>query len=295
MRHAIYTNFVIDPAAIEEVSNFNFGEIDAYKNEIWRLVDRINRETTGRIFFEAMQATGKQFQFIPFIRQRGENTNAFASGDNFADQTPVGISGLHCSGDQMGQLVRRFPFEIFETTGTGLGSNVTVTISPSLFLRRNNFVLDSNLMLHHLPGTTAGALERRYAFQGPGAIRDEVLLHELLHGYRAACGLLLCTTENMDAYDTYEEFFAIVLTNMYISEISGDSNTSLRSHHQGFTRLPYAQLFSDDRQNQEWLGQINQQHTDLVRHLAMLTDVPFNPFRELYRSDAIQTSGPMHA
>ena len=74
--------------------------------------------------------------------------------------------------------------------------------------------------------------------QAPGVGKDEILLHEMVHGLRQLRG----TTDShkpADApnMDTVEEFMAIVVSNVYRSELN---RPGLRADHHGFAPLPGA-------------------------------------------------------
>ena len=67
----------------------------------------------------------------------------------------------------------------------------------------------------------------------PGGRPDEVLLHELVHALRMAQGRSLCLFMP-DNYDTIEEFYAILIANIYRSECG---YRTLRASHFGKTNL----------------------------------------------------------
>jgi hypothetical protein len=75
--------------------------------------------------------------------------------------------------------------------------------------------------------------------QAPGVEKDEILLHEMVHGLRQMRG----TTDfhkpaDFPHYDTVEEFIAIVVSNVYRSE---NNRPGLRQDHWGFSKLPAEQ------------------------------------------------------
>jgi hypothetical protein len=51
----------------------------------------------------------------------------------------------------------------------------------------------------------------------PGQVADEVLFHELIHAARTMRGVVRQAFINQD-YDDYEEYLAITLANIYLSE-----------------------------------------------------------------------------
>lgn len=94
--------------------------------------------------------------------------------------------------------------------GTGLGSDTIINFSPSIFA---------------MAGSPTG----------PGASSDEILLHEMVHGLRQMMGRSVRETVGGNpGMHNYEEFVAIVVANIYRSEIG---QPQLRSDHQGFTPL----------------------------------------------------------
>ena len=73
----------------------------------------------------------------------------------------------------------------------------------------------------------------------PGVQKDEILLHEMVHGVRQMEGTVDFHTP-LDAphYDTVEEFMAIVVSNVYRSEMK---RPGLRQDHWAFNNLPAIQ------------------------------------------------------
>jgi Effector protein len=76
-------------------------------------------------------------------------------------------------------------------TGEGTGSDSIVEFSPDRF--------------------------RGAAMRDPGAAPDEVLFHELIHASRTMRGVVSQSFVNQD-YEDYEEYLAIALANIYLSE-----------------------------------------------------------------------------
>jgi hypothetical protein len=84
----------------------------------------------------------------------------------------------------------------------------------------------SNCDIHFTPG--------RPHEVGPGAKPDEVLLHELVHASRDMRGVRFKGSMNGD-FDNEEEFIAILIDNIYLSE---KGQTDIRANHKGHKRLP---------------------------------------------------------
>jgi hypothetical protein len=123
--------------------------------------------------------------------------------------------------------------------------------------------------------------------QAPGVQKDEILLHEMVHGLRQMRG----TTDfhkpaDAPHMDTVEEFMAIVVSNMYRSE---QKRPGLRKDHWGFDPLPAAQEDPQVFLNQPGSGgdsnlarmkQFKQQNPDFFADLKKCP-APFNPFKLL--------------
>jgi hypothetical protein len=72
------------------------------------------------------------------------------------------------------------------------------------------------------------------------ALPDEVLFHELIHAYRDLFYLDSNHTRlhgGLKRYDIVDDFFAIVLTNIYISDASNRHSSGLRADHDGYRPL----------------------------------------------------------
>lgn len=146
---------------------------------------------------------------------------------------------------------------IIHTPGTGSDSEITF----------NPHAWDGSTRCTH--GAVAGV--------GP----HQILLHEMLHAYRFQHGFTNLESTG-DGYDNMEEYFAIVVANIYISGADGAS-ARLRADHHGFTALTAAQVasFRTTPPNPARLTQIQSDVPDLVSRLrALPVDVcAFNPFR----------------
>lgn len=116
---------------------------------------------------------------------------------------------------------------------------------------------------------------------GPGGMPDEILMHEILHAYRKAKGSYLSKdfSKKDKDFDTVEEIFAIVLTNIYLSE---KGKSLLRKDHAGFDVLPNSWTTSDgimrDQDYNEWISKFWNTDFALASQISHST-APFNPFR----------------
>jgi hypothetical protein len=96
-------------------------------------------------------------------------------------------------------------------SGTGVGSNTEITYDPDTFTPPSACV------------------------SGPGATADEILLHEMIHGVRQMMGRSVNETiSGNPGMDNYEEFLAILVSNIFRSE---RGTSQLRMDHHGFAPL----------------------------------------------------------
>lgn len=116
---------------------------------------------------------------------------------------------------------------------------------------------------------------------GLGADSDEVLLHEILHAYRKLRGTYnkMPLSQPDKSYDNIEEFFAIVISNIYMSE---NGKTKFRKDHAGFDELPAkwatSETFIRDKDNFLWLEYFWGTERPLTSMLAF-SSARFNPFK----------------
>jgi hypothetical protein len=140
-------------------------------------------------------------------------------------------------------------------TGTGRGSDAEIYFSPER-LR---------------PG-------------GPGFKADEVLFHEMVHAVRAIHGVSTSTFRMGGGYDNEEEFVAVVVTNVYLSE---KKQTALRANHgRGALRDPANFLDSPDVPPPGARGLLSIVRLNQPRFFASLAaiepkEAAFNPLRQL--------------
>lgn len=146
----------------------------------------------------------------------------------------------------------------------------------------------------HFSSSTWAAFEKQRRGHHSGASPDEVLLHEMVHALRMLIGMSESVALG-HLYDDEEEFFAILIANIYVSELN--RRDDLRSDHHGFRRLSENQDTSE-----EFLpkADTNDYRYRLVRKLVMqepflcmnLANVPgtFNPIRRYFdlQTSAVQ-------
>jgi hypothetical protein len=117
---------------------------------------------------------------------------------------------------------------------------------------------------------------------------DEVLLHELVHAVRFTSGTMNLASDTfpdsnrMRLYDAEEEFYAILVQNIYQSELNGN----LRASHQGFRTLEQELqdsfgFYKVSRRAFQVVDNFCRSNPHFTRRLCKLK-VPFNPIAAYY-------------
>lgn len=185
-----------------------------YQTEIRSLLDQMWLTVTGRALLSRFGANRLRTTTIrPLFARVGSrdaiaHTGAEVLGSS-ADSTPKGERQLNNDGDPL----------VGTKLGTGAGANAFI------LFRRADWMVN----------------------RGPGSGPDEVLFHELVHAIRfmegkdlsrRPLGLSVANLKGsyVEPYDNEEEFFAILLSNIYISEkAAGKSVPLVGSHHANLT------------------------------------------------------------
>jgi len=123
-----------------------------------------------------------------------------------------------------------------------------------------------------------------------GAAPHEVLFHELVHAYRYVSGKhpahAALARGGLRFYDNAEEFFAILITNIFISDPSTPITTGLRRDHWGHAALDENLassfgFFSCGAQAFTFIDRLCKDHRKLTSGLAEIK-ATFNPLRAYY-------------
>lgn len=116
---------------------------------------------------------------------------------------------------------------------------------------------------------------------GPGTLPQDILVHELVHSARFIGGDRdeAELPKSMSKYTDAEEFYAILLTNIYMSETG---RTVLRRDHNQFHPLPAnmdtSREFLYSQENLKFVKAFCKQHPQIAPMIAK-ADVPFNPIK----------------
>jgi len=231
---------------------------------------RVVATSCGQVLLEAIETSGGR---RVIIRPRTpaelaqDTCNAYARPVSTLDATRGGETLLSCTDSRpvVGRSVldRVFDMPGRTYTGTGTGSDSELAFESAIW--------------HS--GAVCGAL-------GAGAADDEILMHEMVHAVRQLRGLMHCAPMYGD-YDTQEEFFALVVANIYIAcKTPAPGDTSLlRSNHHGFGPITgsAAGWLDSHRRNRVYLGQMRREMSDFWGNLSRIPvgQCWFNPVRQV--------------
>jgi len=131
--------------------------------------------------------------------------------------------------------------------------------------------------------------------KGPGSLADEILLHELVHAMRnlAQKSNQASLTGKMAGYENEEEYFAVLVTNIFTSELgrqpnwtTGARKTGLREDHMGFhdlgENMALAVDFLRDADNFRLVKKFCDQHGNFAQQIGE-ANARFNPIKVYYR------------
>ncbi len=192
--------------------------------------------------------SGRKMYIRPYEPTKRDPVNAYAMALDKRAATLKDAPQKYCASDPDNNIRagQDIPGAL---DGTGTGSDVELRYTPWLF--------------------TAGS-------GGPGtADADEVLLHEMLHGLRQMAGVSMCGTQTR-RYDTSEEFAAILVTNIYRSEVG---RPNLRADHSFSSTLSPA--LSDPvaflNQHRSDISLLRGEQPNLFTKLQGFKHIAFNP------------------
>ena len=135
-----------------------------------------------------------------------------------------------------------------------------------------------------------GACSSTKSKQNSGLYWDEILFHELVHVFRNVSRKWNAPPLGfgLHRYTNNEEFIAVLVTNIYISDRTNKIKSSLRASHQGFAPLskdfekPF-EFFSSSTQTFKLVDAFCKDNPGLTKRLANdLADAPFNPIADYY-------------
>jgi nucleoid-associated protein YgaU len=237
-----------------------------YEAQVLRLLDVIGNTWSGYEFYTQVYQRGlaanKHITIQPYtpadVAQFGA-ANAFAeteAGEDFHAAAPRGAAVFAGGSDNPNTPTD----ERLQTLGFGTGGGTDARI---------HFSPDS-------PFSNSGPIVSQ---------PEHVLFHEMVHALREMQGESddVPTGAQDKGYDNVEEFFAILMTNIFVSE--QNPNATLRKDHHGHTALPAAESTSEgfllnNAENLFWIKYLYPQEMDYFLAVAGNPLAAFNPLRE---------------
>jgi hypothetical protein len=248
--------------------------VKAYEAEIEKRLQEIGTKEVGRFVFTALGKTGKKLVIKPYTAEDAKEygaCNATTGADDLNDASPKDVHYYRGRLDNpatarderydrptLGMSIFKRP-----VLGTGKGSGAEIHYTDGMY--------------------KAGGC---CSLPGPGNVgnnADEVLLHEIVHALRTMQGKRnpVPTEGTARKYDTEEEFIAILVTNIYMSEKHA---TAFRADHQGYNALkPPLDTpagFLGDPQHLRMLKKMAGEAPGLFADLQNVSTAVFNPVRE---------------
>ena len=250
--HHHFHHIVIDGTGTK-----SYATVEQYEVAVVSQLQRIHNSHTGQAVFREFAHHSKHLMTI--VPYEGAQLNAFAGAKDLSHATARGQAER--SGRDGHLLLDGAGKPIF---GKGGGSDSDVSFTPVMFSK---------------------FCSQKKAGHKAGAQPDEVLFHEMVHAARQMRGLLNPVPLGY-LYDTEEEFYAILIANIYASETG--RTIDLRSDHHGFEHLTAdtTAKFLPKKDPADYRYQLIDKlvHKEplLAHDLARLKLVPFNPIRRYF-------------
>jgi hypothetical protein len=214
--------------------------------EAKKVLEQIAKTKTGVILFRALQATKRTIT----VSGKTLGGQAEAEAKDIQGATPKGKEALRCTPGLTGKPTPR------KTIGTGSGSDAVAYFTPGI---------------SDCSGTSCPISERG----------DEMLFHELVHVLRMAAGKYHCKpmpSKQKKQYTSEEEFYAVLITNIYMSE---KGEKKLRCCHPSTSEMTAAERKTFVKTYRPLLRKLQQQHPTLFREIGKVKPkTGFNPIRE---------------
>jgi len=195
----------------------------------------------------------------------------------------IGWHARNNPGNLAGGVVTISPY-----TGTDCNATVSNSTSTATGWSRPSVTYSPHAFNH----TGACYTQLRRKSTNRGLYPDELLFHELVHAFRGTAARFrgLPVSGGLVNYNGTEEFIAILVTNIYVSDPSNGSKTGLRKDHKAFAPLEDYLSGSLDfyRSSQNAFTLIDQfcrENPAFTRWVAAVK-APFNPLAVYYGNPA---------
>ena len=224
-----------------------------YESAISMILNRITKWASGTALIREIERTPRILKIVPLSM---DDVNAYAGPASGQGATPKGAILRDGDGKPLGDV---------PVTGFGTGTSSILQFNPVTWI---NYCKDGI----------------KHKCDNAGAKPDEVLAHEMTHATRQMRGLLNSMPLGSN-YDTEEEFLAILVANIYISESGRPEDLRLDHHTSNQLRDNTDATFLPTRDPNAYryrlIEQFIRQQPKLTADLARVP-CPFNPIRRYY-------------
>lgn len=285
-------NITIDGSSLTQGVVLRLGLLkqQKYEHSVSGLLDKLGSTWTGRAILKAIRRTagqGRKLRIVPYSaadRMAMGQDNAFARASKAAAAAPRGV--IDFAGGTGNDR-----FRLVGYMGTGAGSDSEIHFTPQ----------------EPTPVCGSGVVASACRLRGQAEHNaDETLLHEMVHSMRQMLGQSQRYPTVVSGYDNDEEFFAIVITNVYISEKGGKA---LRASHHGSYGALSADLATSEKflgkgdavitpekfENRRLIQKLAGQNYDVCSTIAAHVQGEFNPIGEYMTNTRFYPDDPFKA
>jgi hypothetical protein len=260
MSFELQFNIFIDPDFLLDSANKDqFTTPEQYEFDVRNVLTGINKTEVGRILFRSIKWRGRWVRVKPI----GKNEDGKAYTDmNCREDTTLGYDA------KLFTFYQKYkPFVNLFLPGFAPGA--LVKFNPDQHMTGGNCFMDHVTPKHDYEPTP-----------------ESVLLHELVHAFRHMSRKFspLETHGGLHKYDGVEEFNAILVENIFQSEVKGN----IRQSHRGFHNLEKElegsfEFFKVSTKAFEVIDRFCRESPGLTKALSKVK-VPFNPIAAYYQN-----------
>jgi hypothetical protein len=235
-----------------------------FQSDVWNILktmEFVDKRQTAILLLAAINdnTAGKTLTIVPRRMQDGDARTYFAS------EGRATAEGEDYYDARFGQMM----------PGKGGGCDAVIEFDPWQYMYSDCFRDLSPLVLDPL-----------HQFQA-----DDVLFHEMVHALRIMRGLLLhrkLETQVKVTFASVEEFYAVMITDIYVSECGGTLAGVRIDHGAAFHSIqdspdyPQKDPGSYKKAFEEPIKKLCEQMGDLTRAIGNLVSISWNPLRYVY-------------